>query len=75
MFYHSEYLKVVPDALESSTSGKQLLKASMLLVRSLKTINEQDLLEVGAVADLRSYLTGQETVCILLRSRNVEDQI
>lgn len=43
-------------------SEKRLLDASVLLVRSLKTITKQDLLEVGAVADLRSYLNGQENV-------------
>lgn len=34
----------------------------MLLVRSLKIINKPDMLDIGAVADLRSYLNGQETV-------------
>lgn len=35
----------------------------MLLVRSLKLINKQDMLDVGAVSDLRSYLVAQEAVC------------
>jgi exocyst complex component 4 len=43
-------------------SEKRLLQASVLLVRSLKLINKQDMLEIGAVADLRSYLIGQESV-------------
>jgi exocyst complex component 4 len=43
-------------------SEKRLLQASVLLVRSLKTINKSDMVEIGAVADLRSYLIGQETV-------------
>ena len=34
----------------------------MLLVRSLKLINKQDMLDVGAVSDLRSYLVAQEAV-------------
>lgn len=47
-------------------SEKRLLQAAVLLVRSLKMINSSDMLEVGAVADLRSYLNGQETVCFPL---------
>ncbi|KAF8519097.1 Sec8 exocyst complex component-specific domain-containing protein [Hysterangium stoloniferum] len=56
-----EYLKAIPDTLESLMSEKRLLQASVLLVRSLKTIGRPDMLEIGAVADLRSYLSGQET--------------
>ncbi|KAI0068285.1 hypothetical protein BV25DRAFT_1793562 [Artomyces pyxidatus] len=55
-----ERLKLVPDVLESLMSEKRLLQAAVLLVRSLKTINKQDMLDVGAVADLRGYLNGQE---------------
>jgi hypothetical protein len=58
----SENLKVIPDLLETLISEKRFLQASVLLVRSFKTINSADLLEVGAVSDLRSYLAGQETV-------------
>lgn len=47
-------------------SEKRLLQAAVLLVRSLKTISRQDMLEIGAVSDLRSYLAGQETVGFLL---------
>jgi hypothetical protein len=52
-------------------SEKRLLQASVLLVRSLKIINKQEMLEIGAVSDLRSYLNAQETasqnykVCVL----------
>jgi exocyst complex component 4 len=58
----SEHLKSVPDVLETLMSEKRLLQASVLLVRSLKMINKSDMVEIGAVADLRSYLIGQETV-------------
>ncbi|KAG5635065.1 hypothetical protein H0H81_012546 [Sphagnurus paluster] len=51
-----EYLKTVPDLLETLMSEKRLLQASVLLVRSLKIINKPDMLEIGAVADLRGYL-------------------
>ncbi|KAI0673359.1 Sec8 exocyst complex component-specific domain-containing protein [Trametes maxima] len=56
-----EHLKSVPDALESLILEKRLLQAAALLIRSLKLINKADMLEVGAVSDLRSYLVGQET--------------
>lgn len=61
----SEHLKSVPDLLETLMSEKRLLQAAVLLVRSLKIINKPDMLEIGAVADLRGYLNGQETVCLL----------
>lgn len=60
--YSSEHLKSVPELLETLMSEKRLLQASVLLVRSLKIINKPDMLEIGAVADLRSYLNGQDTV-------------
>lgn len=58
----SEHLKTVPDLLETLMSEKRLLQAAILLVRSLKIINKPDMLEIGAVSDLRSYLNSQESV-------------
>ncbi|KAK7468709.1 exocyst subunit [Stygiomarasmius scandens] len=55
-----EQLKSVPDVLETLMSEKQLLQASVLLIRNLKIINKPDMLEIGAVSDLRAYLTSQE---------------
>lgn len=60
----SEHLKSIPDALESLISEKRLLQAAVLLVRNLKSINKQEMLEIGGLSDLRSYLVGQEAVCI-----------
>lgn len=60
-----EYLKAVPDVLETLMSEKRLLQAAVLLIRSLKMINKPEMVEIGAVADLRSYLVGQETVSFL----------
>lgn len=54
-------LKTVPDQLESLMSEKKLLQAALLLVRSQKTIKNADLMEIGALTDLRLYLSGQET--------------
>ncbi|KAF8632974.1 hypothetical protein AX15_001571 [Amanita polypyramis BW_CC] len=55
-----EYLKSVPDILETLISEKRLLQASVLLVRSMKLINKPDMLEIGAVTDLRNYLNNQD---------------
>lgn len=65
VLFNSEHLKSVPDLLETLMSEKRLLQASVLLVRSLKMINGQDMLEIGAVSDLRGYLVGQETVGLI----------
>lgn len=56
----SQRLKSVPDLLETLMSEKRLLQAAILLVRSLKIINKPDMMEIGAISDLRSYLVGQE---------------
>jgi exocyst complex component 4 len=52
----------MPDLLETLMSEKRLLQASVLLMKNLKVINKPDMLEIGAVSDLRSYMSGQETV-------------
>lgn len=54
-----EQLKAVPDQLESLVGDKRFLQASLLLMRSLRAINNQDLMGIGALAELRSYLRGQ----------------
>ncbi|KAH7055486.1 Sec8 exocyst complex component-specific domain-containing protein [Auriculariales sp. MPI-PUGE-AT-0066] len=54
-------LKHVPDQLESLMAEKRLLQAAILLVRSLKAINKPDMMEIGALSDLRSYMSAQET--------------
>ena len=59
--FSREHLKTVPDLLETLMSEKRLLQAAVLLVKSLKLINNADMQEIGAVSDLRSYLVGQET--------------
>lgn len=46
-------------------SEKRLLQAAGLLVRSLRTSKKPEMLEIGAVSDLRSYLISQETVSSL----------
>lgn len=55
-----EHLKSVPDRLESLMAEKRFLESVNLLVRSLKTIDKPEVVEVGATNDLRAYLKGQE---------------
>lgn len=55
-----ENLKSVPDRLELLMSEKRFLEAVNLLMRSLKVIEKAEIAEVGASADLRGYLKGQE---------------
>jgi exocyst complex component 4 len=55
-----ENIKGVPDRLESLMSEKRFLEAVNLLTRSLKVVEKPDIREVGASADLRAYLKGQE---------------
>lgn len=55
-----EQLRSVPDELETLLSEKQFLQATRLLMRSLRQIQRDDLVELGATADLRAYLRSQE---------------
>jgi hypothetical protein len=41
---------------------KKLLLASLVLVRALKTVNKPEMMEIGALSDLRSYFASQEIV-------------
>ncbi|PVF94506.1 hypothetical protein CPB86DRAFT_833230 [Serendipita vermifera] len=56
-----DYLKSVPDTLETLISEKRLLQASSLLLRSTKIIAKSDMQDIGALSDLKAYLSGQET--------------
>ncbi|CAO1630595.1 unnamed protein product [Sympodiomycopsis kandeliae] len=55
-----EQLKNVPDRLEALMSGKHFLTAVNLLVRALKVIQKPEMLSIGAISDLRSWLRNQE---------------
>ena len=55
-----ERLRGVPDELESLMSAKRFLAATQLLMRSLRLIQRDDMAEIGATADLRTYLRSQE---------------
>ncbi|KAK4705054.1 exocyst complex component 4, partial [Phenoliferia sp. Uapishka_3] len=57
-----DYLRAIPDRLETLMSDKRFLTAVVLLVRSLKTINKAEMMEIGALTDLRAWLVSQEGV-------------
>jgi hypothetical protein len=59
---HSDELKQVPDQLETLIGDKKFLQAALILVRSIKTINKPEIAEIGALSDLRTYFTSQESV-------------
>jgi exocyst complex component 4 len=56
-----EYLQRVPEKLEAKISEKRFLTAVELLGEALKTIRQPDMMEIGALSDLRTYLGSQES--------------
>nr|ODN98653.1 exocyst complex component 4 [Cryptococcus depauperatus CBS 7855] len=70
-----DYLKQVPDQLEAFIGDKRFLQAALILVRSLKTINRPELSEIGALSDLRSYFTSQETTLTEILVEELQNHI
>ncbi|BGP15461.1 exocyst subunit [Rhodosporidiobolus nylandii] len=59
-----DHLLRLPPSLESLLSEKRFLSAVVLLVRSIKALNKPELLEIGALADLRGWAAQQEGVVL-----------
>ncbi|SGY79129.1 BQ5605_C008g05051 [Microbotryum silenes-dioicae] len=59
-----DHFRSIPDRLELLLSEKRFLSAVVLLVRSLKTISKPEMMEIGALTDLRSWLVLQEGVML-----------
>ncbi|KAI5806550.1 Sec8 exocyst complex component-specific domain-containing protein [Peziza echinospora] len=55
-----EQLQGVPEKLEARISEKRFITAVSLLAESLKTIRQPEMMEIGALGDLRAYLSNQE---------------
>lgn len=66
IYFLSDHLRSVPDRLEALMSEKRFLSAVILLVRSMKMINKTDMMEIGALSDLRAWMIQQEGVSQLL---------
>lgn len=56
-----EELRQVPDQLEARISEKRFLTAVEVLQSALKRLRKEELDDIGALSDLRSYLANQET--------------
>ncbi|KAM0363713.1 hypothetical protein ACHAO7_002021 [Fusarium culmorum] len=54
-------LRAVPDQLEARISEKRFLTAVEVLQSALRKLRKPELDDIGALADLRSYLANQET--------------
>lgn len=63
-----EQLNGVPERLEARISEKRFLTAVEVLSDALKVINQPEMMEVGALSDLRTYLGSQESVKRLTES-------
>ncbi|WFD34462.1 Xaa-Pro aminopeptidase [Malassezia cuniculi] len=70
-----ERLRGVPDELESLMSAKRFLAATQLLMRSLRLIQRDDMAEIGATADLRSYLRSQEHILLEILLEELHNHI
>ena len=57
-----EQLQSIPEKLEARISEKQFLSAVRILKDALRMIQRSELEDIGALSDLRLYLSNQETV-------------
>jgi hypothetical protein len=62
----SEHLQGIPENLEARISEKRFLSAVELLQDALKSMKKSNMDEIGALSDLRVYLSNQEHVCFPL---------
>lgn len=69
----SDHLRTVPDRIESLLSEKRFLSAVILLVRSTKMANKPDMIEIGALNDLRTWMTSQEGVRLRVSMRTLTE--
>ena len=61
---NSEKLQLVPDQLDACISEKHFLSAVEILQEALRMIRKSDMDDIGALNDLRSYFSNQETVSL-----------
>ena len=62
LIVYSEQLQLIPEKLEARISEKQFLSAVEILQGALKMIRKDGMEDIGALNDLRVYLSNQETV-------------
>lgn len=61
---YSEKLQLVPEQLDARISNKHFLSAVEILQDALRLIRKSELDDIGALSDLRSYFSNQETVSL-----------
>ncbi|KAI8340907.1 Sec8 exocyst complex component-specific domain-containing protein [Chlamydoabsidia padenii] len=55
-----EDIRLTPEKLDNLTSSKHVFSAATLLVNALKTINSKELMDIGALDDLRNALNSEK---------------
>ena len=70
-----EDLRLVPDQLEARISEKRFLTAVDILQTALRRIRVPALDEIGALSELRSYLTNQETALTDILIEELHDHL
>ena len=70
-----EELRLVPDQLEARISEKRFLTAVDVLQNALRRIRVPELDGIGALSDLRSYLTNQETALTDILIEELHDHL
>ena len=75
MLSEIEDLRLVPDQLEARISEKRFLTAVDILQNALRRIRVPALDEIGALSDLRSYLTNQETALTDILVEELHDHL
>lgn len=59
---HREELRTTPEKIDAMMESKQVLGAAKLLVASLKQVKSDDMMQIGALNDIRRTLTTQKNV-------------
>ncbi|PQE13835.1 sec8 exocyst complex component specific domain-containing protein [Rutstroemia sp. NJR-2017a BBW] len=70
-----EDLRLVPDQLEARISEKRFLTAVDVLQDALRRIRSPELDDIGALSELRSYLTNQETALTDILIEELHDHL
>lgn len=70
-----EDLRLVPDQLEARISEKMFLTAVDILQNALRRIRSPELDNIGALSDLRSYLTNQEVALTDILMEELHDHL
>jgi exocyst complex component 4 len=70
-----EDLRLVPDQLEARISEKRFLTAVDILQTALRRIRVPAMDEIGALSELRSYLTNQETALTDILIEELHDHL